>query len=537
MITKISVKLIILILFFSSGVFTQTQEWARTYNGNNVDESIEIVTDASGNCYIAGRTVGSGNNSNMCLLKYNASGVLQWDAIYNGPQNNFDEPTDLFIDNNGNLYLTGITYVAAGNYDLVTLKYNSNGAQQWAQVWGNSLREESGGIYTDNSGNVYICGYTEVTNGQNYNYVTIKYNSSGVLQWAKQYNNPINSSDYAYFITGDGTNVYVTGTSVAQGSGTDLFTIKYNSNGDSLWTARYSGTNSINEIPAGIAADNSGNVYVTCRTQGTNSGTDYMTLKYNANGVEQWQSRYTSPGNSQDIPEGLAIDNAGNVYVTGRTRINSSYNDFGTVKYNSNGVQQWFTAYNNTGIDRDDYGYDIKVDNAGNVYVTGNSQTSGTDRDAVTIKYNSAGEEQWVARYDVTNDEETFSLALDASNNIYVCGFQVTTTSDILTIKYSQTNGISTISSEIPVGYSLTQNYPNPFNPVTNINFSIPTNTFVKLALYDIAGKEVAVLINEDMNAGTYKYDFDGTNLASGVYFYRLETEKFTEVKKMILNK
>lgn len=97
--------------------------------------------------------------------------------------------------------------------------------------------------------------------------------------------------------------------------------------------------------------------------------------------------------------------------------------------------------------------------------------------------------------------------------------------------------GIHQISIEVPRGFSLTQNYPNPFNPATNIEFAIPKSSFVKLAIYDILGREVEKLVNEDLNAGTFNVDFNASNLTSGVYFYRIITGDFTETKKMILTK
>jgi hypothetical protein len=96
--------------------------------------------------------------------------------------------------------------------------------------------------------------------------------------------------------------------------------------------------------------------------------------------------------------------------------------------------------------------------------------------------------------------------------------------------------GINNIS-EIAENYELKQNYPNPFNPTTNINFSIPKAGMVKLKVFDITGKEVATLVSQHMNAGTYNADFNGAKLSSGAYFYRLETEGFVETRKMLLVK
>jgi len=93
------------------------------------------------------------------------------------------------------------------------------------------------------------------------------------------------------------------------------------------------------------------------------------------------------------------------------------------------------------------------------------------------------------------------------------------------------------VKIETPDKYILSQNYPNPFNPATKIKFDLIKSGLVKLTVYDILGKEVATLVNENLSPGSYESDFDGSNLPSGVYFYRIETNEFTQVKKMILNK
>ncbi|HMQ77970.1 MAG TPA: T9SS type A sorting domain-containing protein [Ignavibacteria bacterium] len=98
-------------------------------------------------------------------------------------------------------------------------------------------------------------------------------------------------------------------------------------------------------------------------------------------------------------------------------------------------------------------------------------------------------------------------------------------------------NSVSQISSQIPRDYELLQNYPNPFNPVTNIEFSIPKSSFITLTIYDISGREIEVLVNQNMNAGTYKADWDASKYSSGIYFYRYEAGEYSETKKMILVK
>jgi hypothetical protein len=96
---------------------------------------------------------------------------------------------------------------------------------------------------------------------------------------------------------------------------------------------------------------------------------------------------------------------------------------------------------------------------------------------------------------------------------------------------------VEMLSNTVPGSYRLAQNYPNPFNPVTNIKFDIQQTGLVKLIVYDVTGREVSAVVNEILRPGEYSAEFDGTNLTSGVYFYKLETEDFTETRKMILTK
>ena len=105
-------------------------------------------------------------------------------------------------------------------------------------------------------------------------------------------------------------------------------------------------------------------------------------------------------------------------------------------------------------------------------------------------------------------------------------------------IRYGEIlSDINQISTEIPAGYELKQNYPNPFNPSTVIQFAIPKKQSVKISVFNSLGQEINVLVNEIKDAGTYQYIFNGKNLTSGIYFYRIETKDFTETKRMVLVK
>jgi hypothetical protein len=122
-------------------------------------------------------------------------------------------------------------------------------------------------------------------------------------------------------------------------------------------------------------------------------------------------------------------------------------------------------------------------------------------------------------------------ILIDIMRNSYIEGIPSLSTKS----KYLKDDKYK--SEIIPEKYSLSQNYPNPFNPVTKINFAIPKQGFVTIRLYDILGREVSRLVNEYMTAGEYTIDFNAGNLSSGIYFYRMEINGFSDIKKMILIK
>jgi len=122
-------------------------------------------------------------------------------------------------------------------------------------------------------------------------------------------------------------------------------------------------------------------------------------------------------------------------------------------------------------------------------------------------------------------------------NSIIYAGAFSNTSGSVWKRELSEILQIQMISTEIPSAFSLSQNYPNPFNPRTVISFQLPAVSDVMLKVYDVTGKEVATLVNERLQAGTYETTFDGSGLNSGVYFYRLSTLDFTETKRMIMIK
>ena len=131
-------------------------------------------------------------------------------------------------------------------------------------------------------------------------------------------------------------------------------------------------------------------------------------------------------------------------------------------------------------------------------------------------------------------------ITIIAVNNTLYCSWMADYTGLYqawMRIQDITTIGIKQINSEVPDKYSLSQNYPNPFNPSTNIKYQIPNNGFVKLTVFDILGHTVETLVNQKQSAGTYEVEWDGSKYPSGVYFYQLNTESFSQTKKLMLVK
>jgi hypothetical protein len=520
-----------------------TQEWVRTYNGsgNLNDHAKAITVDSIGNVYITGGTQTNSENVNYLTIKYNTAGIQEWVATYNGPgTNSGDDATSVVTDNNGSVYVTGNSERAGLlTSDYCTIKYSSSGNQQWvARYTGNNGTNLSNAISLDLQGNVYVTGTSTNTNGKQ-EIATVKYNNNGVQQWVNRYTNNPGMNCYAFSLAVDSLgNVFVGGSCMSF----DILLIKYNSSGVQQWV-----TNSYGIIPIinKIKLDRFGNIYLTGRRQNSNLGhATYITIKYNSSGIQQWLSSYQNPNDTTNDNEAkdIDIDNLGNIYVTGYSwNDTNSYTDYATIKYNPNGVQQWVQRYNGTANSYDN-AKALILDNASNVYVTGISRDiSGVDN-FTTIKYNSSGIQQWLKQY----PGGSVGIGIDVFKNVYVTGGNNALSSEeanIVTIKYSQLDGITKTSEIVPTQFNLYQNFPNPFNPKTNIEFSIPNNksigkSYVYLIVYDALGREISKIVNDYLNAGEYKVQFDGSNLSSGIYYYSLTVDNILiDTKKLILLK
>jgi hypothetical protein len=400
--------------------------WARKAGGIDSDTGYAIAIDPLGNSYVAGAFYAtndfgpvklvSAGLSDIFVAKYDANGSLLWARRAGGAS--YDEAHGIAVDGAGNAYITGFfqltanfgptNLVSTGQSDVFLAKYDAEGNLQWARRAGGNDFEESHAICLDTSTNLYIAGYFDAN--ANFGSTALRNNSSssdifvaksdrnGTFLWARQGGG--DGEDIAQAIALDSAaNVYVTGyfesnavfettTLVAVGTAglRDMFLLSYSSSGAFRWVRQ--GGGAAEDSSSGIAADDQGNVYVTgsfttpatfTSTNLTGSGVDMFLAKYSSAGAFAWVRR--AGGNNAiygDGGEGIALDAARNIYVTG---FFSGTANFGTTnlpttglddiflaKYNPSGTLQWARKIGGANLD---VGYAIALDAATNIYMTG----------------------------------------------------------------------------------------------------------------------------------------------------------------------
>lgn len=472
-------KKILLSIFISGASFLSLNaqiniQWQTRYTstGSNVDRAEDLFKDAAGNVYVTGLGLGASGNFDYITIKYDAVGAQVWKSEYNGPGNSLDEAHAITVDGSGNVYVTGWSYGGAGTgYDYATVKYNSAGVQQWASRYTNVAggTDEAWDIGVDNAGNVFVTGSSDGA-GSNSAATTVRYNAAGVQQFANRFEGAGGAIDagfaiYVDAVTGDS---YITGyTFQSTAADFNYITIKYNLAGAQQWATTYNSPDANFDQATAIAVDGSGNVYVTGYSQTlVLTNYDYATVKYNSAGVQQWQVRYNGTGNDYDRANAITLDATGNVYITGKSvGVGSTAEDAVTIKYDNSGVSQWTARYNGPSNGYDE-GKALAVDAAGNVYITGYSFTTGVNNDYLTIKYDPTGAQEWLTKYNGTgnNADQAVAISIDAIGNVFITGLSrgAGSNEDFETIKYCQLKSDAGADTSICNGSSVQLNSSAP---------------------------------------------------------------------------
>jgi len=271
-------------------------------------------------------------------------------------------------------------------------------------------------------------------------FISLNYLNAGVdTVWVRRYNPPAGLEDEAIALIVDKEgNVYVTGKSESKGRGYDFLTVKYNPEGEFLWFARYD-EDGRNDTPQAIYVDDSGNVYIAGTSERVATQTDYIMLKYNRDGNLIKVLHYDGGNEKADFLRGMVIDDSGNVYVTGESEGEGTDKDYLTLKYNREGELRWAIRYDNG---KDDYATALTLQGNGALYVTGNSYSEDGKYHCITIKYDTAGKAIWIKKY----KEDTYAsfIRTDSIGNVYVAGniYKEESGWDYLILKYDSSGNL-----------------------------------------------------------------------------------------------
>lgn len=339
----------------------------------------------------------------------------------------------------GNIYYA-YTSVHATTYDLdfEIAKFSPSGTQLWRKIYNGGKEDILSSMNIDGAGNIYLGGSSNSATGTDF--LLVKYDSSGARLWAKRYNGAANKDDFLSSIAFDSANnIYVTGSETISATASYCVTAKYNTAGTRLWIKKvHLSTGNDMGLSIQVAADNS--VYVAGDTSSAANGMNGLLIKYNSDGMQQWQKTWDGAAHLDDGFGGIKLDASGNVYVGGVTWASTLNPNTLLVKYSPAGTLLWQKTYDGASHGRD-YIYDGVIDSAGNVYVVGESKGT-TYTDALLLKYSPTGTLLYTKRINIaspaTGNASFRAISLDNAGNLYMAGFAPGgNTPDLFVAKYT----------------------------------------------------------------------------------------------------
>ncbi|MFO7526333.1 MAG: PQQ-binding-like beta-propeller repeat protein [Ignavibacteriaceae bacterium] len=326
------------------------------------------------------------------------------------------------------------------------------------------------------------------------------FSPAGNLNWSVTYESGFRSRSPVF--SPDGNTIYIAGRD------SNLFAL--NLDGSLKWKL------SCGKIQSASMVDSEGNIYFVASS--------YL---YSIDSVGNLNWNYWTFWNTVAIP---TIDKEGNVYVIAYdTTCCPYYPKLVSLSYN--GEIRWQYIFDDE--ESDEFRQPLICDSEGTVYV---GSTNGSNYYAISGK----GKLKWKLPLIVQQQQVDNTGAIANDGTLYIGVHDVSLLGNqkktLLAIRDTGTVSVNENNDEI-TDYSLSQNYPNPFNPMTTISYKIKERGLVQLKVYDVLGKEVATLVKQEQLVGNYSVKFDGNNLSSGVYLYRMQAGSFSDTKKFILIK
>ncbi|GEM_PF-4595168 len=524
---------VFLAMFDTSG----NRAWTRVYAGpNGTSASVgNLSIDQSENVHLVGST-GKYPQVDGLVLRYDAGGSAQWSIHQGGPGANDVTMNSVVTDADGNSFIVG-QYKTAKTTDIFLCKMNALGEVEWIETPGDSSNQSdyANHIALDPDGDILFAGVRRVSGLSQY--LIGKISAGGEWIWTRTYMSSATEHHLVSDIAVDNLgSVYVAG-----GGGT----VKFANNGDLVWSK--------SEYATAIAVDQTGNVYVgesefrKYRSDGSLvwsvdtipsrlwiGGPEIIYMNRSQYYANVFLSRYDTSGNliwsrptpfSSGRPD-FTVDDSSNIYITSHQNVVKIAPDNSTVY--------------STHLQTNDY-HRLWVDSHGFAYVATMSYQAYSDRAKWKLtRLSPDGSIQWekVFPSEMGIGHDLLNVGFDADGSIYVADRAQRENMSMVPIVYKLRNvtvGVDDRGEDIPLSYSLEQNYPNPFNPVTTIGYSMPERGRAKLVIFDVLGRQIKALVDDEVDVGRHTVRFDAASFASGVYFYRIDTPGFSQTRKLLL--
>jgi uncharacterized delta-60 repeat protein len=427
----------------------------------------------------------------------------------------------------------------AGGGDIFLVKTNGSGSPLWHRTYGGWYADYGAAVRQTADGGYIIAGssvsFGPTFFGQMY---IVKTNSLGDTLWTRTYGGELHEEAFAVAESGDGGYVMAGYTTSIGAGGYDFCLMKINSEGDSIWTRTYGGAST--DWAFSVEQTNDGGYIIAGYTNSYGSGSsDFYLVKTDSQGNQVWARAYG----------GLYVEYAYSVQqtdddgyiVAGFTQtFGVNMPNFFMVKTNSFGDSLWSLSYGILGST--DEAYSLQVTDDGGFIMAGFTWPfNGGSKDFLLVRTNSNGEQLWTRSYGGDDVDNAKSVQQTSDGGYIIAGstfsYGAGQTDFYLVKTGPDLQDVEPAHLEIAEQYTLSSNFPNPFNASTQIEYTLPATGRATLTVFNLLGEEIATLADGIQSAGTHTISFDGTGFASGVYLYRLEAENFVQTKKMVLLK
>ena len=440
-----------------------------------------------------------------------AQGDTLWTKTFDGLQTS--EGNSVQQTQDGGYIIVGVTDFIPGleQGHVWLIKTSEQGDEEWAREFtlfdrskGNSVKQTVDGGYII-VGDAFPDFQVDVW--------LIKVDANGSEEWNKTFGGSglewgksvLQTADGGYIITGQSSGVWL---------------IKTDANGNEVWNKTFGDASNAARGTSVIETTDGG--FVIAGREGTAA----LLIKTNGNGNEVWNKKF---GGIESIFSSVKETADGGYIMGGSENFKPRL-----LKTDLNGIEEWrivFTEIN------------FSFKESAQQTLDGGYILAGADAGLLLVKIDALGNEVWKKIYGEDNGGRGHSVQQTSDGDYIVTG---AFNDDVWLLRISSSIiGVENESRELPQEFTLDHNYPNPFNPVTNMEYSLPNSGDVTLIVYNLIGKEVGRLVDEQKPAGSYTVKWDASNFASGIYFYRLQVRQtdvgqapdFVQTRKMVLLK